>query len=239
MSKISNLDEYGNALPKSKTYTQEEADEYVNRAVRDRLARFERNNPDLSPHQQQQVKQATEQGFEYDANSAQDWQAQLKSFIKQTHQEAYQEQIQQASHAKEMRAQADFDEKFGNGMKRFSDFADVVQPYGHLINEHMVKASRDMSNPAAFFYAACQRMPKEIERIASYEDNPYKQVKEIAKLEEKLKQTKSDTKTPRPLSRTQDDSTIPHRERPKEKSIEEKIADDQARRLSLQKKRRG
>lgn len=224
-------DEYGNEKAAAKVYTEDEVNERINSAVRDRLARMERNQ--AAPTQIQAAQAA--QGFEYNAESSESWQTQLESFVENTVSKMSQKQAYQSSQAREQAAQVEFESKFTQGMSRFADFKDVVgtQP----ISDDMVRAARSMKDPAAFFYAAAKRAPQELESIYR-EPDPYVQIARIAKLEEKMKQSRPNTSAPKPISRTQGDLAVPHKSE-REPTIEEMIAKDAARRLALQKKRKG
>lgn len=160
-------DDYGNEKAAPKTYTEDEVNERINQAVRERLARAERNA-------QAETKQqpATQDGFEYDADSKDSWQVQLESFVKQTVGKMHQEQATQAQQAKEQKIQAEFEAKFQKGMSRFKDFTEVMSRQN--ITDAMVIATRGMDDPAAFMYAAVNRSPEEIKRIANIAD-PYAQ----------------------------------------------------------------
>lgn len=227
------IDEYGNEKTPPKLYNEDEVNERINSAVRDRLARMERNNTP-APTQQQAVQAAT--GFEYNSDSAESWQTQLESFVEQTVSKMSAKQAYQSSQAREQAAKAEFESKFTQGMGKFSDYKEVV---GSIpISDDMVRASRTMKDPAAFFYAAAKRAPQELESIYK-ESDPYVQIARIAKLEEKMKQGKPSTAAPRPVSRTTGDVAAPKHASKKEPTIEEMIAQDTARRLALQKKRRG
>ncbi len=222
-------DDYGNEKAAPKTYTEDEVNERINQAVRERLARAERNA-------QTETKQqpATQDGFEYDANSKDSWQVQLESFVKQTVGKMHQEQATQAQQAKEQKIQAEFEAKFQKGMSRFKDFTEVMSRQN--ITDAMVIATRGMDDPAAFMYAAVNRSPEEIKRIASIAD-PYAQMVEMGKLEERMRKTKSTTKAPRPLSRTREDSSIAHKS-DREPSIEDLIAQSDRKRTNLMKMNR-
>lgn len=228
----SDHDEYGNERPKqeSKTYTEDEVNERINKAVRERLARMEKNQQPTQ-HQQQQAADA---GFEYDENSNQDWQQQLKQFIRQTNEEVQREQQQQQQSQREQRAQMEFEEKFSNGMGKFHDFREVVgqQP----ITDAMTVATRTMKDPAAFLYAASKRHASDLQRISNIQD-PYAQIVEVGRLEERMKKAKETSKAPRPLGQTREDSTVREPEK-KELSIEEMMAQADERKLRKLKARR-
>lgn len=224
-------DDYGNQKSAPKTYTEDEVNERINSAVRERLARAERNS---SQPTQQQVQQQAQQGFEYNAESNESWQQQLESFVEQTVSRMGQKQAQQAYQQRERDITTEFESRFQLGMSKFNDYKDVVgsQP----ITDAMLMAARSTKDPAAFIYAASKRAPQELKDISQMSD-PYAQVAAMGRLEERLKQSKSGTKAPKPISRTQEDSSIPHKS-DKQPSIEQLIAMDAAKRLEKQKQRK-
>lgn len=223
------LDEYGNEKPAPKTYTEDEVNERINKAVRDRLARMEKNQG-LTPQQAQHA----EQNFKYDENADGDWQQQLKQFVKQTYQETIQEQQREAQRQREQQAQAEFEAKFHQGMSKFSDFVDVVS--SQPITDAMTIATRGMKDPAAFIYAASKRHATELQRISQLSD-PYTQMTEMVRLEERMKKAKPTSNAPRPVSRTQDDAGMPHKSE-KEPSIEDLIASAEKKKRALLNSRR-
>jgi len=218
-------DDYGNETVKqeSKSYTEDEVNERINKAVRERLARL-----DKQPAQQQQ--QATKPEFEYNPESEQSWQTQLESFVEQTvtKMTSKREGVQQQE--REQQAQAVFEEKFHNGMSKFRDFRDVVgaQP----ITDAMTVATRSMTDPAAFLYAASKRHAPELQRIANLAD-PYAQVLEMGRLEERMKKNRAVSSAPRPIASTRDDSSMTTHKSDKQPSIEDMIAASDAKRQSL------
>jgi hypothetical protein len=226
-------DDYGNEVAPPRVFTEDEVNERINAAVRERFSRLERNQQ--GSQQQQQVQQQTQKGFEYNSESPESWQQQLESFVEQTYYKINQKQAYQSQQAQEQRAYEEHGEKFRQGASKFADFERVVasQP----ITDAMTLATRAMKDPAAFLYAAAKRAPQELERISRIGDQ-YVQIAEMAKLEERMKQSKPTSKAPRPVSRTRDDVPIAHSAEKKQPTIEELIAKDANRRLELQKKRR-
>lgn len=216
----SSLDEYGNQSSKEeKLYTKEE----VNAMVRDRLSR--------GHHGQQQNQQAEQQpqGFEYKENEAGDWQQQLEAFTEQVIAKREQKLIQQQQQYREQMAQQQFQAKFEQGIEKFSDFAEVVDTT--KFTDAMVLATRGLNDPAAFVYAASKRAPQDLERIARIND-PYAQMMEMGKLEERLKKAPPVSKTPKPSTKIKEDLTIPHAGDKKE-TIEDLIAEANNKRLHL------
>jgi hypothetical protein len=226
-----NLDDYGNPKEKERTYTEEEVNERINKVMRDRVARFERNNkPDSN-----QAQQTQDAGFEYNPDSSQDWQQQLEGFVEQTVTKMSSKREQQAQVQREEQAQAEFELKFQNGMSKFQDFRDVVS--SQPVTDAMTIATRSMKDPAAFLYAASKRHPQELQRIANMPDQ-YAQMVEVGKLEERMKKNKPSTKAPRPVSKTRDNASMPVSEKNKTPSIEDLIAHADAKRLERRNARR-
>jgi hypothetical protein len=227
-----------------------ETDEYgnekepENEAIRERLARQARKheaeiNALRSQLAQQGASQQVQQAakdFEYDPNASGDWQDQLKSFVKQTVNSMTREDQESKQRQQEAQVQAEFEEKLVTGMTKFEDFRDVVGQYE--ITNAMTLATRAMADPAAFLYAAAKRQPQELERIAKIRD-PYAQMTEIGKLEERMRRNKPTTKAPRPLSRTNEDASIPVQTKKSEPTIEELIAKSDSKKLNRIKGRQG
>lgn len=228
-TKESSLDEYGNEKPKQRMYTEEEHRELVNKAVRERLARGNH-----STNQQTATEQATQ--FSYNPDSEQTWEQQLERFVENTVNKLTQKQVQQQKLAQEQAAEQEFAERFTTGMERFHDFRDVVgsQP----ITDPMTLALRGVADPAAFIYAASKKHPTELDRISKLRD-PYKQMVEMGKLEERMRKRPEGTKAPRPISRTSDDSPMKEQKKSKEPSIEDLIAQSEAKRVAKFRQYRG
>lgn len=224
------LDDYGNEKPPPKTYSEAEVSERINAAIRERLARLERNSPQ---QEQNYAPQNTQNTQAPQGQGEPDWRAELETFIAQTNAKQANLQRQQQAHAREAQAQVELQLKFDQGMARFPDFAQVVR--SQPISDDMVRASREMADPAAFFYTAAKKAPTELARISAIAD-PYSQVAELTRLEMKLRQPKHQSKTPRPLGKVQEDATMPVK-KPKAQGIDDLIAEDTARRLALRSQR--
>lgn len=227
-------DEYGNEK------------EPENKEIRDRLARqakkFQAEIDDLrsqlaSRGASQEVQQAA-RDFEYDPEAKGDWQQQLAQFVKQTVNSMTREQEEQQVRAREAQAQQEFEGKFREGMGKFHDFVDVIGGLGFQITNPMTLATRGMADPAAFLYAAAKRNPQELERISKLRD-PYAQMTEIGKLEERMRKNKPTTKAPRPLDRTRENASIPAPKKKTEPTIEDLIAKNDAKKLNRMKGRVG
>lgn len=224
-------DDYGNNKTPAKTYTEDEVNERINKAVRERLARLDNKNQ--QPTQPQVTQQA--QDFEYNPDSEESWEGQLEKFVERTVSKISQKQIQQQQQAKDEAHQADFEDKFSRGMGRFSDFREVVgsQP----VTDPMTYALRGLSDPAAFIYAASKRHPQELSRISQIGD-PAAQIMEMGRLEERMRKSSPGTKAPKPISKSREDSSLPVKGKKTEPSIEDLIANaDSKRKQQLNQKR--
>lgn len=226
------IDDYGNAKTASKTYTEEEVNERINKAIRERLARG--NHQPQQPSEQQVAQQV--QGFEYNPDSSESWEGQLEKFVERTVSKIGQKQVQQQQRAQDEQYQAEFEDKFNRGMSRFSDFREVVasQP----VTDPMTYALRGLSDPAAFIYAASKRHPQELSRISQIAD-PSVQIMEMGRLEERMRKTSAGTKAPKPVSRSREDASLPIQNKKKEPSIEDLIAHADAKRKAQLNQKRG
>lgn len=206
-AKDDHVDEYGNPTEKPKVYTEDE----VQRIVRERLSRVH-----MTRNEEQQVQKATE-NFKADPNSNEDWEVQLKSFIKNTLEEVKTEQSTREWQQQEKRKQEDFEANFTSGMNKYKDFNDVV---GKMpISNSIMMATREMKDPAAFLYAASKLHPDELKSIASISD-PFTQARELGRLDERMKKARAISNAPAPLQKTKAD--MPSKYVPKQ-SIDDKI----------------
>jgi hypothetical protein len=228
-------DDYGFEVEQPKSYSKAEMDEYANRLIRERLARLERNNP--PPQQQPQQQQAQQQGFQYDENSNLDWQQQLEQFTMQVIDKRENMRFQQAQRAQEEQRMAEFESKFQHGMKKFNDYHTVVG--GKNITDAMVMGARGISDPASFFYAASNRMPEELAKIAS-EPDPFAQAAAIGRLDAMLrKQANKASNAPRPISPTKGDSTMPRKQNEsRELTLDDMLVQAEAKQRALVASRR-
>jgi hypothetical protein len=225
-------DDYGNTKTPPKTYTEEEVNERINKAVRERLARGDNKNQ--QPSQQQVAQQA--QGFEYNPDSEESWEGQLEKFVERTVSKIGQKQAQQQQQVRDEQVQAEFEDKFSRGMSRFSDFRDVVgaQP----VTDPMTYALRGLPDPAAFIYAASKRHPQELSRISQIQD-PAAQIMEMGRLEERMRKAAPGTKAPKPISKSREDSGLPVKAKKTDPSIEDLIAKADAKRKQQLNQKRG
>lgn len=187
------VDEYGNPVEKSKTYTEEEVQAMIRKRLKDRHAE--------QPAPAAQEKKAAQTGEETDIA----WKDELKEVIKETAQEVERESREKEWRRNEEVAHAEFESKFSTSMQKYGDFENVVA--GKPITAAMMVATRDMRDPAAFLYAACKQNPGEIERIAKI-PNAVTQAVEIGRLEERMKKARVITSAPAPAKRISGDATF-------------------------------
>jgi hypothetical protein len=173
-----NIDEYGNPIKKSRTYSEEE----VQKMIRERLARG--RHADQSQNQQQNHNTQNDNQSEDGEN----WDVQLKQFVKQAIQETQQEESERLWRHQEAERQAEFESKFTSGMAKYNDFQDVVRD--RPITDTMLLAVRNLKDPAAFIYGASKLHPQEIDRISRISD-PYAQATELGRLHEKMVKIKN------------------------------------------------
>ncbi len=229
-------DDYGNTKSKDNEVIRDRLARQAESLKRQHQAELDALRAQLTPQQNYAVNQAAE-GFHYDENSNQTWDQQLRQFVEHTVQSMSARQQQEAQHTRNLQAQMEFENKFRDDVMRFPDFQETIVGLGASISDPMVYATRGMKNPAAFLYAAAKRAPKELQRISGIQD-PYVQIAEMGRLEATLRQTKPATKAPRPIGRTLEDVSIPHKTN-KEPSIEDLIAkSDAKRRAQLAARRR-
>jgi len=190
------IDEYGNKIIKSKTYTEEE----VQAMIRKRLKLHHEEK--AQQQQYQPPPQQPQEEFQHDQFNDQPWEVQLESHIKQTVQKLENEKAQVAWQQEEQRSQAEFESRFTSGMSKYSDFSDVVS--GKPITNGIMMAARSMDDPAAFIYAVAKQQPKELERISQIRD-PYVLATEVGRLEERMKKARTVSKAPKPIAKTRGD----------------------------------
>ena len=190
----SDEDAYGNKIGKPKMYSEEE----VHRMIRERLQRGRQTQPEQS-----QVQEAAKD-FQPDPESDESWETQLGTFVENKIAQIEQKKQQKAWQEQEQLSQTDFEDRFTTGMSKYQDFENVVK--GKPITASMMMATRSMENPAAFLYAACKQQPDEVERIAKIQD-PYAQIAEMGRLEERMKKSRVLTAAPKPAKRISGDRT--------------------------------
>ncbi len=189
-------DAYGNKVTPPKMYSEEE----VQRMIRERLSRGRQTQ---TQEQQAEVQEAAKD-FEADPESGETWEVQLSQFIEKTLEKVEQKKQKKVWEERELASQAEFEDKFTTGMGKYGDFNNVVA--GKPITASMMMATRSMEDPAAFIYAACKQQPAEVERIAKIAD-PYAQIAEMGRLEERMKKSRVLSSAPKPAKRISGDTT--------------------------------
>lgn len=194
------IDDYGNKVPKSKVYTEEEVQAMIRKRLKlhheDKVAQQPAYQP--TPQQYQQPQEE----FQHDQSSEQPWEVQLDNHIEQTFEKIEAKKANKVWQAEQQRAQDEFEHRFTHGMSKYADFNDVVA--GKPITNGILMAARSMADPAAFIYAVSKQQPKELERIAAITD-PYVQAAEVGRLEERMKKARTLSKAPKPPTQTRGD----------------------------------
>lgn len=201
----SSIDEYGNPVEKPRTYTEDE----VNSLIRERLAR------NKQPENFKPVVEKTSSPEE-----SQDWEKELENFIDKTIQKRDEKSARDKWEQQESIKQADFEARFTTGMKKYSDFHQIVakQP----ITDSMMVATRGLENPAAFLYGAAKLHPEELQRISSIPDDAT-QAMEIGRLHEKMiKNSRLTSAASKPIAPIKGDMPT---KRNNQASIEQRIND--------------
>lgn len=177
------VDEYGTEISKpEKVYTKAE----VEAMIRDRVSRMKQGD---FPQQQATQEPQTQQPDG-------DWAA-LESFIDHTLTKREKKLADQQWQQQAQLDQTNFEIKFNEGVAKYSDFEQVVQ--GKPLTPQMVMATRGMSDPAAFIYAAAKTQSKELERIAAIGDT-MTQAMEMGQLAERMRKSRSQvSQAPRPI----------------------------------------
>ena len=191
-SSVQTTDEYGNEIAPPKMYTQEELNDRINSAVRDRLSRGS-----VAEQPTPQLESANVE------STADNWEAQLESFIEGTLSKREQKLQQEQMRRQEQETNAAFEIRFNQGASKYQDFERVV--VGKPLTPQMVTATRGMQDPAAFIYAAAKTQAPELERISRIND-PYAQAVELGKLEERMRKSRASvSKSPRPIDAVKGD----------------------------------
>jgi hypothetical protein len=233
------VDEYGNEkerMPKGMKERFDRKDKQHQKEIEQREYEIQQLRAQLANSGASQEVQQAAKDFEYDPNESGDWQQQLKSFIKQTVSSMSHEESERQSRQKEASIQQEFETKLRKGMGQFGDFVEVMTNLPFEITNPMTLATRGMENPAAFLYAAAKRNPGELERISKMRD-PYAQMTEIGKLEERMRKNRPTTKAPRPLGRTTEDATVAEAPKKQELTGDDLLARADAKRIATVKNR--
>jgi len=180
------VDEFGSEIKKpEKMYTQAEVESMMRKRWKDEQER----KVDAPP--QYQTTQSS------DDQPESDWQEQLEGFMNKAWDKREQRQSEERWRQQQQEVQAQFEIRFNEGASRYADFQEVV--HGKPITPEMALATRGMSDPAAFIYAASKTQAKELERISQIRD-PMSQAYEIGQLAEKMRKARSSvSQAPRPI----------------------------------------
>jgi len=195
------VDEYGNEkerMTKGMKDRLDRKEKQHQREIEQREYEIQALRSQLSQTGASKEVQQAAKDFEYNPEESGDWQTQLASFVKQTVNSMQRETQDNEARHKEATIQREFEAKFKAGIGKFDDFVDVISGLNFEISNPMTLATRGMDNPAAFLYAAAKRNPAELERISKLRD-PYAQMTEMGKLEERMRKNRAVTKAAPPL----------------------------------------
>jgi hypothetical protein len=221
-------DEYGNPkeilTKKVQKRLKRQADKYESK-----IQALESQIAQLTPQQHHQLQQDAKN---ISASSDEDWKLQFETMVEQTVYNMQNKKAHESRRAEFMRLEKEFEQKLFSGIEKFVDFRETIQNVGCDITDHMTNATRSLDDPAAFLYAASKRHPDELKRISQLRD-PYAQVREMGKLEEKMRKNKAGTNAPRSLGKTREDANFPVTpDKKKNESIDDLLAKDAAKRLA-------
>ncbi len=221
--KEESTDDYGQPIEKKeRVYTQAELDAKLNEVMRDRNARGEWAKQEALRQQQLKEQPTTNNSDETNDN----WEHQLESFVEQTLTKREQKQQQEQWQKQEQQRQAEFEVKFNSGAAKYADFEQVV--IGKSLTPKMIIATRGMSDPAAFIYAAAKTQANELDRISKIGDQMAQAV-ELGKLEERMRKGKASTSNaPKPIESVKGDYTD---KKIKPRNIDDIIRQEDAKRL--------
>ena len=247
-------DEDDESTPDRKEYDEDEygnQKERMSKGMKERLDRKEKQYQREVEQRDREINalraQLAQQGaspdvqkaardFEFDPDAEGDWQQQLAHVIRHEVKNMARTEKEEQERAIETQMHREFETKFKQGIEKFDDFTDVIEGLPCKISDPMVLGTRAMENPAAFLYAAAKRHPQELERISKIRD-PYAQMTEMGRLEERMRKNKPTTKAPRPLGRTPEDSHTPAPKKKVEDNGDTLLARADAKRLATVKTR--
>lgn len=232
-------DEYGNKKERMSKGMKERLDRKEKQYQRDVEQRDREINALRAQLAQQGASpdvQKAAKDFEFDPDAEGDWQQQLAQVIRHEVKNMARTEKEEQERARESQMHREFETKFKQGITKFDDFTDVIESLPCQISDPMVLGTRAMENPAAFLYAAAKRHPAELERISKIRD-PYAQMTEMGRLEERMRKNKPTTKAPRPLGRTPEDSHSPAPKKKTEDNGDTLLARADAKRLATAKQR--
>jgi hypothetical protein len=210
------INDYGIPEPvkaEEKKYT----DSDMQRMIRERLERVKQT---ATPAQVQEIAKDFKSSTP-DATVEQ-WEKEFDAHVNKTLDQREEKAKVLRMQEHENKIQKEYENRFADGMGKYQDFWEVVNK--NPITPPMMIATRSMENPAAFLYAASKLHPETLTRIAGMTDHAAQMV-EIGRLEERMIKASRSTKAPRPLERIQGDDFEDRTPAPKEKSIDERIAE--------------
>lgn len=221
------LNDYGlpEAPPVEKMYPESE----VNKMIRERLDRMKQT---ATPEQVKQISADMKET----PQTSEDWEVELNAAIDRRVDSREKIQNQQNEERKELQRQAAFENKFNEGMKKYPDYWKTVNDVGE-ISPTIFVSIRGMDTPAEFLYAAAKLQPKELQRITKIED-PATMIMEMGRLDERMRKAAVITNAPRPLDRYKGDYHNEDAPKKKEKSIDERVLEDEQRKLNRMQGRR-
>lgn len=227
-------DEYGNKKERMSKGMKDRLDRKEKQHQREVEQRDREINELRAQLQQQGASREVQQAakdFEFNPDAEGDWQQQLAQFVRQEVKSMARNEQAEQERVRDAQVQQEFERKFSEGMNKFDDFREVIKSLPCDITDPMTLATRSMENPAAFLYAAAKRHPQELERISKLRD-PYGQMMEMGKLEERMRRNKPTTKAPRPLGRAPEDATARTKPKEKDSSGDDLLAKADAKRLA-------
>jgi len=211
-----------------KVFTKKEFNEALNKKIRERFERMERNRQQFQP--QESPKQQYQEQNQYNQQQADpenvNWEEQLYGLIDKRVEATARRTQEQAERARQQQEEFEYAQRLSMAREKYSDFDEVVERAP--ISKSMLDAMRGHPQPGDVFYAAALKAPKELERIAQLRD-PFQQAAEMGRLELKLRQTRKTTEAPKPLTRQTSDTDLSYKDKPK--SLDDLIAEDSARKL--------
>lgn len=228
-------DEYGNSKEPENKEIRERLKKQAESLNRKHQAEIELLRSSLAKQGAAPEIQQAAQDFNYNPENEGDWQQQLTQMIENTVSNMSVKQQREADSARERQAHDEFQAKFHDGMGKFDDFVEVVS--AQPVSDAMTLALRGVKDPAAFIYAAAKRNPQELQRIAQIRD-PYSQIVEMGRLEERMRKTPTGTMAPKPVGKTSSDSISQQKAKP-DTSIEDMIQSAEKRKLAKIKQFRG
>jgi len=229
--------------------TDDDFDEFGNdnRKIRERLARqgekfqekidsYERELSELRQFREEYARNNASSQNQNKNNDELDIKELLKPIIQETFADIEHSQRQRQFQQIEEAAHRRLISEFTKAEREFENFSEIVN--AQPVDEAMQMALRGMDKPAAFIYAASTRYPAELQRISKIPD-PYARIVAMGKLEGKIiKETKPSTSAPKPVSRTQEDTSIPQKKEKRDDTIEDLIAQSQKKKIAQMNLRR-